>query len=589
MPRIPRFFAFAPLALVVAACESPLGTRDDEAEWRQAVDGALKRQIDASQPADPAKPVTRVPATAPANLTARATELEAFGPAAAGAGMKLDLGPGLSGTEQPQVGLSLKDALTTALRNSLPVQGARIDRAIRTTEIDQAEAAFDAVLVAGGGYQGTEDPQPAIQISPAVPASNFASVENRGGNLTAGLRKQLETGGRVGLDVGVTQSENLNGVTYVPNPAYESSLDLTLDQPLLAGAGEDVALAQVRIAQVRDRAAAEELRRSMQDLLLSVEDQYWELHVRRQEVVAAEWLVQVGTEVRDVLEKRQKLDATVADYSDAVATVEQRKSTLINARNAARTASDRLKLLMNDAQFPVGTELVVATTDEPPTSPIDFSFRESVITSVERNPSVKLALLSIDQADINTTVANNGLLPQLDLNLAVGLNGLDGDLGGASEDIVDADFVSYLAALQFSQPIGNRPAEDAWRIARLQRSRAVTGYQQAVENAVFGVKSALRDVSAAYQLIEQAQITRLAQAENLRALLLLEKTLAALTPEFLALKFQRQNALANAHVESARAKARYNQAIARLQQASGTILESKGFSFDEAGSWGAPR
>jgi len=96
-------------------------------------------------------------------------------------------------------------------------------------------------------------------------------------------------------------------------------------------------------------------------------------------------------------------------------------------------------------------------------------------------------------------------------------------------------------------------------------------------------------VSAAYQLIEQAQITRLAQAENLRALLLLEKTLAALTPEFLALKFQRQNALANAHVESARAKARYNQAIARLQQASGTILESKGFSFDEAGSWGAPR
>jgi outer membrane protein TolC len=487
------------------------------------------------------------------------------------------------------VGLSLKDALTTALRNSLPVEGARIDRAIRTTEIDQAEAAFDAVLVAGGGYQGTEDPQPAIQIDPAVPPSNFASVENRGGNLTAGIRKQLETGGRLGLDVGVTEVKNLNGVTYVPNPAYESSLDLTLDQPLLAGAGEDVALAQVRIAQVRDRAAAEELRRSMQDLLLSVEDQYWELFVRRQEVVAAEWLVQVGTEVRDVLEKRQKLDATVADYSDAVATVEQRKSTLINARNAARTASDRLKLLMNDPQFPVGTELVVVTTDAPPTSPIDFSFRESVITSVERNPSVKLALLSIDQADINATVANNGLLPQLDLNLAVGLNGLGGDLGEASEDIVDADFVSYLAALQFSQPIGNRPAEDAWRIARLQRSRAVTGYQQAVENAVFGVKSALRDVSAAYQLIEQAQVTRLAQAENLRALLLLEKTLAALTPEFLALKFQRQNALATAHIESARAKARYNQSIARLQQASGTILESKGFSFDEAGGWGAPR
>ncbi|MEY4104072.1 MAG: hypothetical protein RL461_1274, partial [Planctomycetota bacterium] len=240
MRGIPRFFAFAPLAVIVAACESPLGTRDDEGEWRQAVDGALKRQIDERQPADPAKPVTRQPVTPPANLVARTAELEAVGPVAAGAGMTLDLGPGLSGTEQPQVGLSLKDALTTALRNSLPVEGARIDRAIRTTEIDQAEAAFDAVLVAGGGYQGTEDPQPAIQIDPAVPPSNFASIENRGGNLTAGIRKQLETGGRLGLDVGVTEVKNLNGVTYVPNPAYESSLDLTLDQPLLAGAGEDV-------------------------------------------------------------------------------------------------------------------------------------------------------------------------------------------------------------------------------------------------------------------------------------------------------------------------------------------------------------
>lgn len=574
--------------MALAACESPLGTQDEQTQWRAAVDGALKRQIDDSRPADPPHPVERVATPLPPGLEARAGELELIGPLAAGAGVALDLGPSLAGDDQPQVGLSLEDALGTALRNSLPVEGARIDRAIRSTEIDQAEAAFDTVLVASGGYQGTEDPQPAIVINPAVGPSNFASIENRGGNFSAGIRKAVETGGQIGVDVGFTEVKNLNGVVYEPNPAYETSLDLTLDQPLLAGAGEDVALAQIRIAQIRDRSATEELRRSMQDLLMSVEDQYWELHVRRQEVVATEWLVQVGTEVRDVLQRRQGLDATVADYADAVATVEQRKSNLITVRNAARTASDRLKLLLNDAQFPVGTELVIATTDEPPTAPIECSFRESVITSVERNPSVLIALLAIDQADINATVANNGLLPQLDLNLAVGLNGLGGDLGTASEDIVDADFVSYLAALQFSQPIGNRPAEDAWRIARLQRSRAVTAYQQAVENAVFAVKSALRDVHAAYQLIEQAHVTRMAQAENLRALLLLEKTLAALTPEFLALKFQRQSALAQAHIESARARARYNQAIARLQQASGTILEAKGYTFADASAWGAP-
>ncbi len=588
MGSIRPIFAALLFAGLTASCASPLGGNDDQTHWQAAVDGALKRQIDESKPSDPAKPLRREASQPPENLLARAADLEQVGPNASSGGTTLDLGPGLAGDEQPQIGITLKDALAATLRNSLPVEGARIDRAIRTTEIDQAQAVFDWVLLAGAGYQGTEDPQPAIQISPLLPPSNFASVENYGGNLNAGLRKQLDTGGVFGVDVGITAVKQITGVTYDPNPAYETALDLTLDQPLLAGAGQDVALAQVHLAQVRDQASAWDLSRSMQDLLASVVDQYWDLYVRRQEVVAAEWLVKVGTEVRDVLKKRQQLDATLADYADAVATVEQRKATLINARNAARTASDRLKLLMNDEQFPVGTEIVMAAIDEPPSAAIQTSLRESVITAVEQNPAVRIALLGVDQANINATVANNGLLPKLDLNLEVGLAGLGGDAGEAAQDIVDADFLSYLAALQFSQPIGNRPAEDAFRIARLQRSRSVVSYQQAVENAVFGVKSALRDVSAAYQLIEQAYITRLAQAENLRALALLEQTLASLTPEFLALKFQRQNFLAQAHVESARAKARYNQSIGRLQQATGTILEANGFHFDEAAAWGAP-
>ena len=73
--------------------------------------------------------------------------------------------------------------------------------------------------------------------------------------------------------------------------------------------------------------------------------------------------------------------------------------------------------------------------------------------------------------------------------------------------------------------------------------------------------------------MEQNRQTRLAQAENLRALLVDERTLAALSPEFLQLKFQTQNALAQSQNIYIGALAAYQVSIARLHQAMGDGLE----------------
>jgi outer membrane protein TolC len=134
--------------------------------------------------------------------------------------------------------------------------------------------------------------------------------------------------------------------------------------------------------------------------------------------------------------------------------------------------------------------------------------------------------------------------------------------------------------MAFSQPIGNRAAEAAYRQARLRRSSAVIGYQQAIENAVFAVKTALRGVTTSYELIEQSRASRLAAAESLRALDVLEQTLAALTPEFLQTKFQAQDRLAAAYSSEVDAKVDYNSALARLYHAMGTGLAMSRIELD---------
>jgi outer membrane protein TolC len=112
--------------------------------------------------------------------------------------------------------------------------------------------------------------------------------------------------------------------------------------------------------------------------------------------------------------------------------------------------------------------------------------------------------------------------------------------------------------------------------ARLRRSAAVIDYRRAVQRAVLDVKNAVRDIDAGYALVAKARNFRLAQAENLRALEALRETLAALTPEFLNLLFQRQERLGEAQLQEFGASVTYNVAIAQLERSTGTGLEKRG-------------
>ena len=133
--------------------------------------------------------------------------------------------------------------------------------------------------------------------------------------------------------------------------------------------------------------------------------------------------------------------------------------------------------------------------------------------------------------------------------------------------------MSYLVGANFSQPIGNRGPEANYRRSRLERSKAVISYRAAIQQVVYLVKDSLRNIDTQYRLIEQTRAYRLAQAENMRALMVDEQTIPSLTPEFLSLKFQRQNDLASAENQEILAMVEYNNAIASLWMNMGTGLQ----------------
>ncbi|MDE0889317.1 MAG: TolC family protein [Phycisphaerales bacterium] len=575
------------ISAILVGCQSPL-ERDPEADLQASVRTAIDQQLRDLDPMASAQETRSLADNLETELDSRLDELEKLGPQASSGGAALALGAGLDGEPLTVVPISLENAIRTAVEHNLGVQRSRVDQAISAAEVVRAEAAFDAVLGAGVNFARIDEP------------SNNLLLEGPGGNpvifdqgqdakqwgFTTDVSKRLGSGGAVSVSLNTDETSIYNTKnTY--QDAWNSSVNLGLSQPLLRGFGEDVNTAEIRIARNADRKSAVAIRGRLLDLLVQVENAYWNLVLARQDLVVAEWLVEEGDRIRVILSNRRGFDTTLAQYADAVATVESRKTRVIQARRDIGRAADALKVIINDPDLPVGGEFDLVPVDFMVDAPYGYDLRDSVATALAHSPSIDQAILDIDDASIREIVARNGRLPELDLRAEVSWLGLS-DGFGSSVRKIDGDYIDYLVGLQFSQPIGNRAAESVLRQARLRRSGAVIGYRNSIQQVVFEVKDAIRDIAAGYALVGQARNFRLAQAENLRSLEALRVTLAALTPEFLNLLFQRQERLGEAQLQELRSLAVYNLAIAELGRATGNGLEINGINLVVVGPDATP-
>ena len=110
--------------------------------------------------------------------------------------------------------------------------------------------------------------------------------------------------------------------------------------------------ATIHLSENAEQSVVEQLRSELLTVISRTEVAYWNLVFAWSDLVIQEWLVSVGEEVRDVLDRRRDFDTKPAQFADAVATVEQRKSNVILARHQVRAASDLLKVLINDPDSP---------------------------------------------------------------------------------------------------------------------------------------------------------------------------------------------------------------------------------------------
>lgn len=492
---------------------------------------------------------------------------------------EMPLGNALTGRPPRTVGITLERTVRQTAQNNLNVQFSRLAPGVQESQVVAAQAAFDWLFFHNFQWTSTDAPR----ASPSIGGSTVgvSSDVRQQVDLTTGIRKRLVTGGQLTIQhlFRYTDVETDN-LFNRPDPARDTNIVLQLDQPLLRNFGSDVSLAQVRIAKNMERDEVQNLKATLIQNITDAEVAYWNLVQAQENLRIVQRLFLRGEEVENVIRVRTKVDARPVQLTEAQARKQARYGTVLRAQNAVAQASDRLKVLMNDPEFTIGSDIQLLTADAPIDEPIQFSLLDAIETSVANRPEVQRALLSIDSTSIRQIVAASGLLPRLDARLQMQINGLGGSTHGTYHDLTTSNNFDYLLGLNFEQPIGNREAEATMRQRRLEKSQAVIAYRNTIQNVISEVVVALRNVVSNYALIESTRAERIAAAESLRAIEVEEDLTQPKTAEFLNVKLTRQESLAQAEQNEVQALTDYNTALARLHAALGTSLKRNKINFE---------
>jgi outer membrane protein TolC len=568
----PAVLALTALLCACTAPTSPFETVQQKALRRSVVDAAARELADASTRPNPL-------------VTTRTSDLESLGikpelmpDLEQMAGPKaydnaaFPLGADLLGRPVQTRVVSLEKLLRSAAENNVAVQFARLGPAISQEQIVAAEAAFDWTFFSNSGYQSIDEATAAV--------NSFSSPTlNNSQNLTEsmGLRRTLVGGGRLTIQQDFSYIDSKSGSN--PNPANPVALTLQWDQPLLHGYGSDVSQAEIRTDRNAERNAVQTFRRDLMKVLTDTEKAYWDLVQAKHDVLILQRLLERGEKVRDQIKERLNIDANQSQFADANAQVVNRLANLSRGQIQLRLTSDRLKQLVNDPEFPTGSQVVLIPADEGVDQPIKFSLLESLRSAIQRRPEVQQAVLGIDDASIRQTVAANGRLPDLNLRLQTKWSGLDDDMGTSFGQQFRGNFVDYIVGLSYEAPIGYRKGEADYRRRVLEREQSVLAYHNTIQQVVGEVSSALNRVVLNYELIEESRTSRIAAANVLRVLEVEKQIGPGYTVERLDLELSKQEALAQEERQEMQALVDYNSALADLFLAMGTTLEHDNIQF----------
>ncbi len=459
--------------------------------------------------------------------------------------------------------LSVEQAILLVLRNNLDLQVRQIGPVITGTFEKIERGKYDPELFADLTYSEEKSTETARSTG-----TQF-SVEGNETAAVAGIRQEFPSG--TSIEATVEQERTRSSRTPEQQTAR---LGLSVTQALLRGFGPAVNLVSVRQAELDTVASLYELRGFSEALLAEAEIAYWNYVLAGLEIEIFEKSLAVARQQRDEVELRIEVGILPEiEAAAARAQVASQEQALIDARSMLE--ENRLRLLRLISAGPgEQLDLRISATSNPITEPKPITDLADRLQLAERSrPDLNEARLRLSRDRLETIVTRNGLLPRLDLFIALGKTGF-GDSFSESFRELDGDTYDVTAGVRLSHFLGNRAAQAQDLSARARRRRAAEAVANLRQIVQVDVRLAFNEVERTRQQITATKATRTLREETLDA----EKERFDVGASTALLVAQAQRDLLISSIAEVRAIVNYRIALVKLYLAEGSLLERRGVS-----------
>jgi outer membrane protein len=398
-------------------------------------------------------------------------------------------------------------------------------------------------------------------------------VEGEDTEWSAGVRRTFATG--TDVELAATQTR---AVSDRAPEQQEARLGLSVTQQLLRGFGPAVNLAAVRQAELGTLASAYELRGFTETLIAETESAYWECVLAQETIAIFNQSLDVAEQQRDEIEQRIAVGALAEnDAAAARAEVARREQALIQARSQLEAA--RLRLLQRI--YPEGLRDPVPeirTHSQPRTQPEPITdTAERLALAEQMRPELNEARLRLAQRRLEVTVTRNGLLPRLDLFIALGKSGYAESFTDSFRELSE-DSYDLTAGIELVHELGNRTGRARDRLAAAELEQAVLAVENLGDLVRLDVRLAVNEVERARKQIAASAVTRTFEEASLRA----ERERFDVGTGTALLVAQAQRDLLASQIAEIESIVTYRIALVNLYFAEGSLLERRGITVAHA-------
>ncbi len=476
--------------------------------------------------------------------------------------------------------LTLEQAIQLAIANDTDVRIDELSYEAARYNILRAYGAFDPLLNVTYGLSKNTEPT-SSQLSGAQ------TLTTVGENSDVNYAQLFQTGTTFSADFNNGRTSD-NDVFNTFNPYITSSLTVAVIQPLLKNRGFFPNRAPILIAQRNLRQSRASFEAQINNVILQVVNQYWNVVFARENLVVIQKSVDQAQATYDHNKKELELGAlSPLDIYRPEADVAARKVQAIQAEYSLKEAEDSLRQLLGaDLEPTIGLmDLDLIEPAEPSSQLVTVDAAEAISTAMAKRPELEALRQQTAVDDINVRLAHNELQPALNLQAFYTSNGLGGNqldtsvtppvitsyggLGGALNQVGTFKYPYYGFNLSLTLPIRNRAAEADLATDQINKRRDLYSQRGQEQEIRLQAKNAVHDLEQAKLSMTAAKVERDLQDKNLEA----EQRKYDLGTETIFFVLDAQTQLATAEVDLVQAQINYQRALAEMDYAMGQLLE----------------